>query len=468
MAKSKDNYKLNFVGNNATEVTGSMTLLTIKDTQILVDCGMTQSSNIKKDFIDNSKLPKEIKPNKLSYVYITHLHADHVGLLPLLIKGGYEGSIFMPIGSKEIAKKMLIDSAYILDRTASMLEKTPYYDKQDVWDTLSRIEELDFNVKYTMNEEFAVELFHAGHILSSSQILFHIMKQDGNEKRVLFTGDLGNIKNKPVWAEEFQSCKHAHVVIGECTYNKQERSVKSHTREKDREKMRTIIDSTMLQGGKVLIPSFSYSRTQVILEELYAMYSNTKFPYNIVVDSPLSVALTTLYEQLLEGDKKEYLSKILKWENLILSSEHKVHERLINLGKPMVIIASSGFLDHGRSNSWIKNILPKKTSHVLFVGYASPTSIAGKIKSGDKKTIKVDGENYKNNCSITCLNSFSSHMQYDDLLNYYKTIKAESIYLVHGELSGKLEFANTLTDVLRKDSQTTRVIATNKGTVGKF
>jgi hypothetical protein len=59
-------------------------------------------------------------------------------------------------------------------------------------------------------------------------------------------------------------------------------------------------------------------------------------------------------------------------------------------------------------------------------------------------------------------------MQYNDLLDYYKSIGAESIYLIHGELNGKLEFANTLTDVLRKDNQTTRVIATNKGTIGKF
>lgn len=468
MAKSKDNYKLNFVGNNAIEVTGSMTLLTIKDTQILIDCGMTQTNSIQKDFEKNSRLPKEIKPNSLSYVAISHLHIDHLGLTPLLVKNGYTGTIFIPKGSKEIAKKMLLDSAYIIDRNAMMLGKTAYYDEQDVWTTLRQMEELDFNHIYTITEDFSVELLHAGHILSSAQILFHIKQSDGHIKRVLFTGDIGNIKNKPVWCEEFQPCAHAHVVVGECTYNSPDRTKKSHTRDKDREKMKTVIDSVMEVGGKVLIPSFSYSRTQVILEELYQLYHKTKFPYNIIIDSPLSVQLTTLYHELLDGEKKEYLGKILKWENLILSSEHKVHERLVNLGKPMVIIASSGFLDFGRSNSWIKNILPKKSSHVLFVGYSSPTSIAGKIKSGEQKTIKIGKENFKNNCNITSLNSFSSHMQYDDLIEYYKSIGAESIYLVHGEFKGKVDFANVLTDELRKDNQTTKVVAVNKGTTCSF
>lgn len=467
MAKSKSNYKINFVGNNAVEVTGSMTLLTVNNTRILIDCGIVQSNNIKKDFDINSKLPKEIKPSTLDYCYITHLHSDHFTNTPLLIKNGYKGTIFIPKHGKQIAKKMLLDSQYILERNATMLGKEPYYTQQDVYETLNKIEELDFNKIFTMNEDFLVELYQAGHILASAQLLFHI-KQGESIKRILFTGDIGNVKNKPKWCEEFQSCGHADIIVGECTYNKPNRTVKSHTREKDREKIKSVISTVVEESGKVLIPSFSYDRTQVILEELYKMYKHTKFPYKIVIDSPLSVGLTTLYSELLEGKKKQYFEEILKWDNLILSSEHKVHERLTELGKPMIIIASSGFLDFGRSNSWIKKMLPSKSSHVLFIGYSSPTSIAGKIKDGTQRSIKIDGKQYKNKCGITCLNSFSSHMQYDDLISYYTSIGAESIYLVHGEMEGKLEFANTLTDNLRKNNQTTRVVATNKGTVCNF
>ena len=72
-----------------------------------------------------------------------------------------------------------------------------------------------------------------------------------------------------------------------------------------------------------------------------------------------------------------------------------------------------------------------------------------------------------NNANIITLNSFSSHMQYNELLDYYSTINCEKIYLVHGQLNVKTQFANELKEALEKKNKTTQVICVNKGTEGK-
>jgi len=471
MSKSKrQNYKISFVGNNAEEVTGSMNLVTVEDEQFLIDCGLTQSHSIKDDFIKNSKLPKEVKPNKLNGVFITHLHVDHIGAISLLVSKGYDGHIFMPINSIEIAKKMLIDCYYIMSRNAEMLKKEEHYTMKDVYKTFSQLQELDFNLEYQITEKVGVELFHAGHIINSSQVLLSVKKNCGTIKKILFTGDIGNeLQGNPMWCEPIQKVDKANIVVGECTYNKTERTKKSHTREKDIEKIKVVVRDTVAMGGNVLLPSFSLSRTQTILGVLYDIYGQDEdFPYKVVIDSPLSVNLTQLYLPILSMDKRERMEKIMSWDNLILSKDHKAHERLLNDNRPKLIISSSGMLDFGRSNSWLKKIIGGKSHSILFIGYASPTSIAGRIKGGKAKTIKIGKEEFKNKCSITCLNSFSSHAQYEELMSYYSNIISDEIYLVHGEKEGRSEFCNKLGEEISKKNRTTKVKATQKESVAFF
>ena len=55
-------------------------------------------------------------------------------------------------------------------------------------------------------------------------------------------------------------------------------------------------------------------------------------------------------------------------------------------------------------------------------------------------------------------------MQRDSLLDYYSSISCEKIYLVHGEMEKKIEFAAELQDKISEKNKTTRVVCVNKGT----
>ena len=73
---------LEFIGADR-EVTGSCHYLTFGDTHILIDCGMEQGA----DLYVNQEIP--VNPSLIDYVFVTHAHIDHSGLLPLIYNHGF-------------------------------------------------------------------------------------------------------------------------------------------------------------------------------------------------------------------------------------------------------------------------------------------------------------------------------------------------------------------------------------------
>jgi metallo-beta-lactamase family protein len=119
----------------------------------------------------------------------------------------------------------------------------------------------------------------------------------------------------------------------------------------------------------------------------------------------------------------------------------------------------------GRSRQWAKALLPDALSHILFVGYSAVDSLSSKIKDSKKqKTITIDGKPTSNRCGITNLISFTSHIQYEDMIKYYSDINSEKIALVHGDYHRKCEFAKELQEELSKKIKTSKVVVVNKTT----
>ena len=134
----------------------------------------------------------------------------------------------------------------------------------------------------------------------------------------------------------------------------------------------------------------------------------------------------------------------------------------------MIILSSSGMLNAGRVLQYLPRILPNPRNCIVFCGYATEGTLAYEIKHGNKKVVEIAGKKVKNNAQIVMLNSFSSHMQHDQLLEYYSNIKCNKIYLVHGQQDSKTSFAHELKSLLEKKNKTTQVICVNKGTEGKL
>ena len=473
MAK-REKVKVSFCGENASQVTGSMILITYKDLKILLECGLVQSNSFAKDYkANNSKLP--FKPSELDYIFLGHAHIDHSGRLGQLYKDGCKAPIFCTHPTVPILEPLFRDSAYIMERETELMNKQngtrylPIYEECDVDRTLSHVRGCDYHELYELDEHVSFMFIPSGHIIGGAQLVLYIREDNGHVQKILYTSDLGNTMYEQPFVEPFEKVTKSTYVIGECTYADDSRKVANkNAREKDIEKIRTVIDTVCCdRRGRVLIPAFSLQRTQALLKMLYEIFGDDEsFDIPIVVDSPLALRITQIFSQVLKGEDAELMKKILNWKNLHLIKEPEDSKASVQDKSPKVIISASGMATAGRVKHYLKSVLPDANAHILFCGFATEGSLAWRIKNGHtQKTINIDGKPYKNKANITNLTSFSGHMQHDDLLRYYGQMNTTKVYLVHGDQKQKVGFKKRLEEVYREQGKSTQVVATNKGTV---
>lgn len=475
MSKKSDKVRVHFIGENADGVTGSCTLVEYKDTKILLECGMFQSNNARNDYEVNSKKFK-FKPKEILYTFACHAHIDHTGNIPKLFREGSKSIVACTHETVDILPKLLKDSAFILERDCQTLSKSkrsnreyfPYYDESDVDTCCKHIRGYDYNQLYKLDERVSFMFIPSGHIIGSAQLILYIKKDNGQVVKILYTSDLGNVKFEKAFVKEVQYEHKANLVIGETTYASEKREVKKKDREKDLEKIKSVVLSTCIdKKGKVLIPSFSLDRSQFLLKILYDLFGEDEdFTIPIIIDSPLTCKLTDSYKYVLTGEDKELINKICNWKNVKFISDVDESKLCVADKSPKVILSSSGMMNAGRVLKYAKEILPDEKSTILFCGFSVEGTLAWRIKNlSDQKTISIDGKPYKNKCSVVNLLSFSGHMQYNDLLNYYKSINTECIALVHGDMNDKIKFKHVLENEYSRMDKTVRVSAVNKGTI---
>ena len=232
---------------------------------------------------------------------------------------------------------------------------------------------------------------------------------------------------------------------------------------KDIEKIQEVVKWS---EGIVEIPIFALDRCPNILTILYDIFGEDKnFNTDVVVDSPMAVKMLKEYVNVLEGEELDKFLNVLNWKNLKLIQEAKDSKAYMETVKKCVVLTASGMLCAGRSRLWLKKIIGNEKNTLLFVGYASSNTIASKIKNGKGMgSIKIDNKKYPNRCKIVDLKSFTSHMQYNDLLNYYSSISADKVCLVHGNFDNKCKFGKVLQDEIDKRVGRAKVVVVNSST----
>jgi len=471
MSKRKKDILISFVGNNASDVAGSMILIETQNIKILLECGIVQNAgNPLDDFkINNQAFP--FKAKDLDYIFLNHSHADHSALIPKLIHDGFTGKIITSEITAKLLKPMFLVSCKIIKNDAKILSKNrkkevyPFYNEEDVYNSLNLVYEYEYNKVYKLDKDVSFKFLHNSHIIGALQLELYINNNLGVQQTILYTSDLGSFKVKNHYVSNNDKCTKASIVISECTYGKRTQE-SAPNREKDLEKIKTIIQETCIdRSGRVLIPVFSLARSQEILTNLYEIYKNdNSFKIPIYVNSPLILEINKIYSKYLDDKGKELFEQVCNWKNVHFISSLEESKYNIKDKSPKIVLSSSGFLIKGRSCEYLKEYITNKNDTIVSVGYAPEHSTFGKIKNNEP-LIKIDGKNYKNNCKCMTLNSFSSHIPRHELLSYLKSIYTDKYYLVHGEIEGKLEFKEDLENELSKMCRSSTVISTTKNTI---
>lgn len=476
MSKKKNEVKISFLGEATNCVTGSNILIEWKKTKILLECGLHQSNRLENDFMINSKnLP--FKSSEIYAIFSMHNHIDHIGKISVVYKNNSNARLIAPDKTREVMKILLEDSAHISLKDAEYLSKTrnkkykPIYEKEDVEKTMRKLEEYEIDTIHELTKDISFRFTPSQHIIGACQLELFFYEDNGNCKKLVYTSDLGNTSvGKKPYTWDFKPIENTDVFIGECTYSSPKRSNGKKAREKDIQKLESVIRQFCGENKKkVLIPVFAQDRCQLMLKLIYDIFKDEKnLDFDVVIDSPMAIKVTREYINLLEGQEKKEYEKMLDWSRLKLVEEWKDSQLYIKEDKPMVVLSASGMLSAGRVISHFASIIEDEKSCIMTCGFSSPGTLASVIKEGKKKYIEVNGENYRNKVQLVQLKSLSSHMQYNELLSYYSNINGcKDLYLVHGN-NDKYLFAQELQKRLKDKCKSTKVWIPIKNDVIKF
>ena len=400
--------QIEFLGA-AHEVTGSCHYVTFGDKHVLVDCGMEQGP----DLYVNQEIP--VNAAAVDYVFVTHAHIDHSGLLPLLYNHGFRGQIFATEATTQLCNIMLKDSAHIQmfeaewrnrkAKRAGKPEVVPMYDMNDAMGVLTHFVPCEYNS--------IVEI-----------------------------------------------CDGLKVRFVESTYGDKE-----HETPPDYAvALAGVLKDTFTRGGNLVIPAFSVGRTQEMLYFIRRIKTEHLLPefenFPVFVDSPLAVEATTIFNKNVEDCfSEEALDLVHQGINpigfpglrmAITSDESK----MINFDEqPKVIISASGMCEAGRIRHHLKHNLWRKDSTILFVGYQVPGTLGNSLLNGAKQ-VKLFGETIEVHAKIENLPGISGHADRNNLTKWIGAFETppKKVFIVHGDDKVTENFAAHVHEVYGYDT----------------
>ena len=448
--------KLTFFGA-AHAVTGSCHCLEVNGKKILIDCGLQQG----RDEHDENAL--DFAPSYIDYVIVTHAHIDHSGRIPLLVKEGFQGQIFATRLTCQLMSVMLRDSAFIQESDAEWQNQKgkragrppvePLYTVADAEAALQQLFPAEYGQILDLCDGVRIRFRDAGHLLGSSMVEIWAT-EGGVTKKLVFSGDLGNIDQPIIRNPEFLD--EADYVVMESTYGDRNHEIP----ESYVESLAQLIDDTFARGGNVIIPSFAVGRTQELLyfiREIKDQGLVTSVPnFPVYVDSPLAKSATTIFC----GDLRGYLDQdalelvkdgthMFNFPGLHLTETVDESKALNEDHTPKVIISASGMCDAGRIRHHLKYNLWRADSAVVFVGFQSPGTLGRTLLDGTP-SVKLFGEDVAVRAKVVNFQGLSSHADHDHLLDWishFKEPKPQHVFVVHGDREVAPVFAQTVSQL---------------------
>jgi metallo-beta-lactamase family protein len=444
--------KIRFLGA-ARKVTGSCFHLAADGVELIVDCGMNQGRNSE---VLNEQ-PFGFEPSKLDTLLLTHAHLDHSGLIPKLVSQGFTGRIITTSATAELAGIIVLDSAHIQEKDAEWHTKKalragrdetfePLYTTEDVKACLPYFDHNGYDTVHELPGGVKFRLVDAGHILGSATLELWF-RDNGKEKKIVFSGDIGKSGNPIIRDPEHVA--EADYVVVESTYgNRFHKDLEASI-----EEMAQVIRETFKRGGNVLMPSFAVGRTQDVLYILNRLVKEGRLKdLDVYIDSPLADKATKIYMSHPEFFDAEAVNtfKFRSVDGLQMHFTTTIEEsqKINRIKSGAIIIAGSGMCEGGRIRHHFKHNIWRPECSIIFTGFQVPGTLGRLIVDGAKRAY-ILGEEMAIRAKVHTIGGFSAHADQGELIEWLSTFTSNpKVYIVHGEENVSLQFEQIVREKL--------------------
>ncbi len=443
--------KVEFLGAVRT-VTGSMHLLTVNGSQILLDCGLFQGRR-QESMERNRHLP--FNARALDVLILSHAHIDHSGNIPNLVKNGFTGHIYTTPATRDLCSAMLRDAGHIQEEDIRYVNKKrgkqglpplePLYTVEEATESLRGFVSVGYDRPFQVAPGVMLTFRDAGHILGSAIVVLDL-EEKGQKSRLVFTGDLGR-RGMPILRDP-EPVEGVDYLIIESTYgDRQHDPIETMDRA-----LRDVVLDTYQRGGKVIVPAFAVGRTQELVYSLHRLTESGDLPtMPIFVDSPLALDVTEVFRLHPECYDRE-LNQFIAGGNhrdpfgfhrLTYIRSVEASKELNSLQEPAIIISASGMCEAGRILHHLKNNIEDPRNTVLIVGWQAPDTLGRRLVER-QPVVKIFGEEYRLRAQVQTINSFSAHADREELLAYVRQLdksRLKTVFVIHGEEASSLALA---------------------------
>ncbi len=414
----------------AGTVTGSKHLLKTPGLNILVDCGLFQG--IKSLREQNwQKLPLPVED--IDVLILTHAHLDHCGYIPLLVKSGFKGKIYMTRPTSALTKLILLDSAKIQEEDAERANRFRYtkhqpalalYSVRDAERCFDQFKTVGSDEFVKLNESVNFRFKLSGHILGACSVELNCFG-----KTIIFSGDIGRVSSPVLESPDYFTA--ADYVVMESTYGD-----RLHGSEDASEQLAEVINETIALKGNILIPSFAVGRAQELMYLVVQLKEAGRIPQNIPVflDSPMAAQATDITMQFPEFFKTDKNAWANVKKQVTINRDFRNTRDIIEKKGSKIIIAASGMLSGGRVLEYMKHYVGDERNVILLMGYQAEGT-RGRALQNQSPDIKIHGRFYPVKSRVKEISSLSAHADQSELLHWLSKFKQKpaQVMLVHGE-----------------------------------
>lgn len=442
--------QLEFHGAAGT-VTGSRYRLTTERAKLMIDAGLFQGRK-KLRLMNWNELPFD--PGGLDALLLTHVHIDHSGYVPRLVRNGFKGPIFATPATVDLAKIVLMDAAKIQEEDAHYANKRgysrhkpalPLYEAEDAERAVSLMRPVRFGEWHSVADGVKARWTNTGHLLGAAMIDVEA-EESGAKRTILFSGDIGRY-DRALHLDPAPRPPTDYLVI-ESTYGN-----RLHPKKTIEEQLAEPLRRCFERGGVALFPAFAVGRSQLVTLILRRLMLKGAIPeVPVHIDSPMAVNATRVYskyldERNIDPDVYEDGRTEIFPDNVGLHRTVADSKRLNDMKGPRAIISSSGMIVGGRILHHLKKRLPDPKNLVCLVGYQAEGTRGRSLVDG-ARTLKMHGQRVEALAEVLNISGFSGHADAGELMAWYGTEEAHprGVWVTHGEPEAAAALADRLRD----------------------